>query len=127
MATEDDVRRLALELPGVISDERHGQRNYTIEGKGIAWAYVARDKPKAKRTLRPGIVAIRCPIEEKEMLIEAAPASTSTTTTIAASRASLSGWTRSARPSFPLALPARSKSKRRSAAGARLAAQRRAC
>jgi hypothetical protein len=73
MATEDDVRRLALELPGVIVDERHGQRHYTIEGKGIAWAYLARDKPKDKRTLRPGIVAIRCPIEEKEMLIEAAP------------------------------------------------------
>jgi hypothetical protein len=74
VANEDDVRRLALELPGVIADERHGQRHYAIEGKGIAWAYVARDQPKAKRTLRPGIAAIRCPIEEKEMLIEAAPA-----------------------------------------------------
>jgi hypothetical protein len=73
MASEDDVRRLALALPGVIADERHGQRHYTIEGKGIAWAYFARDRPKEKRTLRPGIVAIRCPIEEKEMLIEAAP------------------------------------------------------
>ena len=73
MATEDDVRRLALALPGVIADERHGQRHYTIDGKGITWGYVARDRPKEKRTLRPGIVAIRCPIEEKEMLIEAAP------------------------------------------------------
>jgi hypothetical protein len=73
VATEDDVRRLALALPGVIADERHGQRHYTIDGKGITWGYVARDRPKEKRTLRPGIVAIRCPIEEKEMLIEAAP------------------------------------------------------
>jgi hypothetical protein len=73
VATEDDVRRLALALPGVIADERHGQRHYAIEGKGMAWAYVARDRPKEKRSLRPGIVAIRCPLEEKEMLIEAAP------------------------------------------------------
>ena len=73
MATEADVRRLALALPGIVETERHGSIHYAIENKGIAWPYLARDTPKAKRTLRPGIVAIRCPLPEKEMLIEAAP------------------------------------------------------
>ena len=73
MASEDDVERLALALPGVRADEPRGQRCYTVAGKSIAWAYLARDKPKERRTLRPGIVAIRCAAEEKELLIEAAP------------------------------------------------------
>ncbi|HLI65737.1 MAG TPA: MmcQ/YjbR family DNA-binding protein [Caulobacteraceae bacterium] len=73
MATEADVERLALSLPNVVAEVRHGQQRFAIEGKGVAWAYLAREKPKTPRVLVPGVVAIRCPIEEKEMLIEAAP------------------------------------------------------
>ena len=73
MATEDDLGRLALSLAGVEAVQQHGQLHYAIDGKGIAWAYLARERPKAKRTPQPGVFAIRCPLEEKEMLIEAAP------------------------------------------------------
>ncbi len=73
MASEDDLRRLALALPGVVAQEQQGHLHYMIEGKGIAWPYLARETPKAKRTPQPGKFAIRCSIEEKEMLIETAP------------------------------------------------------
>ena len=39
----------------------------------MTWEYLARAKPRAKRELAPGVVAIRCAIESKEMLLEAAP------------------------------------------------------
>lgn len=73
MASEADVERLALALPGVAAIDKQGQRHFAVEGRGIAWGYLARPASKAKRVLVPGVVAIRCPIEEKEMLIEAAP------------------------------------------------------
>jgi hypothetical protein len=68
MATDDDVRRLALALPGVTEVTQ-----YAIEGKPIAWPYFERDKSRRKLTRHAGILAIRCPLPEKEMLIEAAP------------------------------------------------------
>jgi hypothetical protein len=68
MATEDDVRQLALALPGVIE-----VTEYLIEGRPIAWPYFEHDKSRRKRTWRDGILAIRCPLQAREMLIEAAP------------------------------------------------------
>ena len=68
MATEDDVRRLALALPGV-----REVTQYAVAGKPIAWPYFERDKSRRRFTWHDGIIAIRCPLLEKEMLIEAAP------------------------------------------------------
>ena len=68
MATEDDLRRLALALPDVI-----GATSYFLDGQPVAWAYFERDKTRRHLTWRSGIVAIRCPVPEKQMLIEAAP------------------------------------------------------
>jgi hypothetical protein len=68
MATEDDVRRLALALAG-----GREVSQYVIEGKPIAWPYFERDRTRRKLTWHGGVWAIRCPLEEKEMLIEAAP------------------------------------------------------
>jgi len=68
MATEDDVRRLALALPDVIE-----VTSYSIGGQPVVWPYFERDKKRSKLTWRAGIWAIRCPVQEKEMLIEAAP------------------------------------------------------
>ena len=68
MATEDDVRRLALALPGVIE-----VTSYSIGGQPVVWPYFERDKSRRKLTWQAGIWAIRCPLQEKEMLIEAAP------------------------------------------------------
>jgi hypothetical protein len=36
-ATYDDVAALALALPEVTEDERHGRRTWSVAGKGFAW------------------------------------------------------------------------------------------
>ena len=67
------LRRLALTLPQVEGPPEGGRLAFEVHGKGIAWSYLARARPKAPRELVEGVIAVRCPIPEKEMLIEAAP------------------------------------------------------
>lgn len=69
MATPADLARLALALPGVTGDGVV----FGVGRKGICWAYLARAEPKAPRQIIDGVVAIRCAMATKEMLIEAAP------------------------------------------------------
>jgi len=74
MVSAEQLEALALALPevaGAVSDS--GQFGFEVGGKGLAWAYLARPAPKAKRVLVPGVVAIRCAMETKELLLEAAP------------------------------------------------------
>ena len=67
------LRRLALALPEV-EDRSEGDRlALEVKGKGLAWTYLERVAPKKPRIARPDVVAIRCRIEAKELLIEAAP------------------------------------------------------
>ncbi|HJV43816.1 MmcQ/YjbR family DNA-binding protein [Caulobacter sp.] len=66
--------KLALALPEVTGGANEtGQVGFEVGGKGLAWGYLARPAPKAKRVLVPGVLAIRCTRETKEMLLEAAP------------------------------------------------------
>jgi hypothetical protein len=69
MATPADLARIALSLPGVSGEGMV----FGVGKKGLCWAYLAREKPKAKREVVPGVVAIRCEIAAKDMLIETAP------------------------------------------------------
>jgi len=70
----EQLRALALALPEVTGDVgENGQIGFEVGGKGLAWGYLARPSPKAKRVLVPGVVAIRCTMDTKEMLLEAAP------------------------------------------------------
>jgi hypothetical protein len=62
------VRQLSLALPGV-----REVTHYAIAGKPIAWPYFERDKSRRKFTWHDGVICIRCPLDAKEMLIEAAP------------------------------------------------------
>ena len=74
MVDEDALRAMALALPEVVASvSPSGQFAYEVGGKGLAWGYLARETPKAKRVLIPGVVAVRCPMETKELLLEAAP------------------------------------------------------
>lgn len=74
MAGTDELQALALALPEVTGGVGEGgQIGFEVGGKGLAWAYLARPAPKAKRVLVPGVVAIRCTMDSKEMLLEAAP------------------------------------------------------
>jgi hypothetical protein len=67
------VRRLALALPEAAEGSSGEQLALTVAGKGFAWTYMERIAPKAPRRPRLDVLAVRCPMATKEMLLEAAP------------------------------------------------------
>ena len=73
MATQDDVRRLALALPA--TTEGPDKFRFNVEGKAFAWVWLERLEPKKARLPNPSVVAIRVADEsEKEALIDMDPA-----------------------------------------------------
>jgi hypothetical protein len=68
-----EVRRLALALPHVENRSDGDRMALEVKGKGMAWTYLERVNPKTPRVPRPDVLAIRCRIETKELLIAAAP------------------------------------------------------
>jgi hypothetical protein len=73
MPTTETVRSLCLALPEAVDASKGEQLLFEIEGRGFAWSYLARDIPKKPRVLHPEVLAIRCELPRKELLIEAAP------------------------------------------------------
>ncbi|CAN5123436.1 MmcQ/YjbR family DNA-binding protein [soil metagenome] len=73
MVDNPTVRRLALALPEVEAGDSEVSLTFSVRGKGLAWPYLARATPKGRREVVPGVLAVRCLIESKAMLIEAAP------------------------------------------------------
>jgi hypothetical protein len=72
MATQDDVRRIALSLPEVV--ETPGHFAFEVAGKGFVWVYLERIHPKKARVPNPEAVAIRITGEgEKQALIASNP------------------------------------------------------
>ena len=72
MATQDDVRRIALALPEV--QEGTDRFAFSVENKGkqkgIAWVWRERVHPKKARVPNPEVVAIQVPdLDHKEMLL----------------------------------------------------------
>src|SRR5690348_14046420 len=75
MADHGTVRRLSLALPDVVETSRGGG-HIAFEvagGKGLVWTFMRRVNPKKPRVPDPDCVAIRGPIERREMLVAAAP------------------------------------------------------
>ena len=78
MATIDDVAALALGLPGVTEDERHGNRTWFVARKAFAW-----ERPFSKADIRRfgdetppegPILAVRvADLNEKEAVLAAEP------------------------------------------------------
>jgi len=81
MATQDDVRRIALSLPGVIEGEDRfgfsvrvpvtkGKHAGTFKDKGFVWVWLERVDPKKARVPQPKVVAVRVAnLHEKEAML----------------------------------------------------------
>lgn len=69
MATQDDVRRIALALPATTEDPNSFR--FFVDGKQFAWAWNERLDPKRARVPNAEVVAVRVGNEfEKETLLE---------------------------------------------------------
>lgn len=77
MATQADVRRVALSLPGA---EQHPTRfafavENTGKAKDFAWVWLERVTPKKPRVPNPSVLAVRVAnLAQKDLLISADPA-----------------------------------------------------
>jgi hypothetical protein len=77
MATQADVRRIALALPAV---EEAGDRfAFSVPSrgkrKGFAWVWMERVTPKKPRVPNPGVLAVRVAnLAQKDLIIAADPA-----------------------------------------------------
>lgn len=72
MASQDDVRRLALALPATTEDA-HAFR-FFVDGKAFAWSWLERIDPRRARVASPDVIVVRVAAEDdKEALIEMDP------------------------------------------------------
>lgn len=72
MATQADVRRIALALPGAEEEGGHFAFGVRNKGKlqGFAWVWLERIAPKKARVPQPKVIAIRvASLMDKEFLL----------------------------------------------------------
>jgi hypothetical protein len=72
MATQSDVRRIALALPGTVEESDRFAFSVVVRDKhkGIVWVWLERLEPKKARVPNPRVVAVRVADQvEKEMLL----------------------------------------------------------
>lgn len=76
MATQADVRRIALSLPETEEATNHFAFSVRNKGKlkGFVWVWLERVTPKKARVPQPSVVAIRvASLDDKEFLIRMDP------------------------------------------------------
>ena len=76
MATQADVRRIALSLPDTIQGD--GQFSFAVKVKdkykGFAWVWMERVTPKKPRVANPKVLAVRVAnLAQREAMISADP------------------------------------------------------
>ena len=76
MATQADVRRIALSLPG--TEEGADRFAFSVSNrgklKGFAWVWLERLAPKQPRKPNPGVLAVRVAnLSQKDLMIAADP------------------------------------------------------
>jgi hypothetical protein len=76
MATQAQVRRIALSFPGV--EERDGRFAFEVRNKGklkgFAWVWNERVEPKKPKVPNPGVLAVRVAnLGQKDLLLAAEP------------------------------------------------------
>jgi hypothetical protein len=72
MATQADVRRIALSLPGTVEEPNHFAFGIRKEGKikGYAWVWKERIHPKKARVPQPKVLAVRtASLDDKDFLL----------------------------------------------------------
>ncbi len=73
MADIPTLRAIVAALPGAEDTSSAERLVFKVGGKGFAWSFLERVHPKKPRAPSLEVLAVCCPIERKEMLIEAAP------------------------------------------------------
>ena len=76
MATQADVRRIALKLPGAVEAENHFAFELPQKGrmKGFAWIWMERVGLKKPRVANAGVMAIRVAnVAQRDEMIAAEP------------------------------------------------------
>jgi hypothetical protein len=76
MATQADVRRIALSLPETEEGKDHFAFSVRNKGKskGFAWVWMERIDPKKPRVANPGVIAVRVANNAQKDLIIASDA-----------------------------------------------------
>jgi hypothetical protein len=72
VATQDDVRRIALSLPETVEDENHFAFSVRNKNKlkGFVWVWLERIHPKKGRVPNPAVIAVRTPdLNVKDMIL----------------------------------------------------------
>ena len=74
MIDPEQVRRIALSLEGTVDGSRPDRLAFSKAGqaKAYAWTWLERVQPKKPRVPRLRVLAVRCPIGRKDILLEAA-------------------------------------------------------
>ena len=73
MVDRQQVRHLVTAIPGAIDQSGIDRLAFACGERGFAWSFMQRDAPKAPRRPNLEVLAISCPLEQKDFLIEAAP------------------------------------------------------
>ena len=67
------LRRIVGKIPLAEDKSAAGRLVFEVSGRGFAWSFNERVAPRKPRRPRLDILAVRCALEEKEMLIDVAP------------------------------------------------------
>ncbi|MES1199596.1 MAG: MmcQ/YjbR family DNA-binding protein [Pseudomonadota bacterium] len=67
------LRRMASAIEGAVDETVPDRIVFSIGGRGFAWTYYGRVAPKTPRVAFMEVIAVSCPLDRKELLIEAAP------------------------------------------------------
>ncbi len=76
MATQADVRRIAMTLPGTEAETARFAFSVAVKGKlkGYAWAWLERLDPKKARVPSTTVIALRVSsLAQKDLMIQAEP------------------------------------------------------
>lgn len=73
MVDRSELQQMIAAMAGARDDSDQVSLAFGVGDSGFAWTFKQRDNPRQKRWPNPEVLAVRCPLETKALLIEAAP------------------------------------------------------